>query len=65
MNTIDIAVIGACMYFSKSMFKLERNRVSKNYDRFDMKELRGATMGIVGYGDIGHACAKGIRFCLL
>lgn len=23
-----------------------------------MKELKGATMGIVGYGDIGYECAK-------
>lgn len=54
--------LGACLYFSKSMFKLEKNRLNKKYDRFDMKELKGATMGIVGYGDIGQSCAKGTYF---
>ncbi len=28
------------------------------WERFNMKELRGSTLGIVGYGDIGAACAQ-------
>jgi phosphoglycerate dehydrogenase-like enzyme len=28
------------------------------WDRFDTVEVRGQTMGILGYGDVGHACAQ-------
>ena len=31
---------------------------AKRWDAFDIEELRGKTMGIVGYGDIGRATAK-------
>jgi phosphoglycerate dehydrogenase-like enzyme len=37
---------------------LEKNKHERNWDRFPMAELRGKTMGIVGYGDIGRSCAK-------
>jgi phosphoglycerate dehydrogenase-like enzyme len=35
-----------------------RQRENKVWDQFPVQELRGSTMGIVGYGDIGRACAK-------
>jgi phosphoglycerate dehydrogenase-like enzyme len=37
---------------------LLRNKQAKNWDKYNVLELRGATLGIVGYGDIGRACAK-------
>lgn len=48
----------ACSYFAKDLPRLFRNTASKNWDKYSVLELRNATLGIVGYGDIGHACAK-------
>jgi phosphoglycerate dehydrogenase-like enzyme len=50
-------VIGSCLYFAKSMRRLEIQKTTKSWDRFTMSELRGSTMGIIGYGDIGRRCA--------
>lgn len=33
-------------------------KTSKTWTKYDVLELRGSTLGIVGYGDIGRACAK-------
>eukprot|EP00760_Papus_ankaliazontas_P001152 PhM_4_TR10403/c0_g1_i1/m.21585 len=48
----------ACLYFSRKVPLLQRNRKEKVWDRFPNPPLRGATMGIVGYGNIGRAVAN-------
>jgi phosphoglycerate dehydrogenase-like enzyme len=48
----------ACSYFAKDLPRLLRNKVAKNWEQYSVLELRGATLGIIGFGDIGHACAK-------
>ena len=48
----------ACSYFAKDLPRLQRNKHGKHWDKYDVLELRGATLGIYGYGDIGKACAR-------
>eukprot|EP00525_Craspedostauros_australis_P006404 CAMPEP_0198123074 /NCGR_PEP_ID=MMETSP1442-20131203/36600_1 /TAXON_ID= /ORGANISM="Craspedostauros australis, Strain CCMP3328" /LENGTH=215 /DNA_ID=CAMNT_0043782225 /DNA_START=21 /DNA_END=668 /DNA_ORIENTATION=+ len=47
----------ACSYFAKDLPRLLRQKSAKNWEKYNVLELRGATMGIIGYGDIGRACA--------
>lgn len=48
----------ACSYFSKDLPRLMRQKLESNWDQYPIRELRGATLGVVGYGDIGRASAK-------
>lgn len=50
--------MGICLYFNKQIPRLLKNQQARKWDQFIMNELRGKTLGIVGYGDIGRSCAK-------
>jgi phosphoglycerate dehydrogenase-like enzyme len=54
-------VIGALLYFVKDFPRLERNRRHGIWEVFEPDDLAGRTLGIVGYGDIGHAIAERAR----
>lgn len=51
-------VMGACLYFAKDISRLNKQSEAREWIKYDMIGLRGQTMGIVGYGDIGRATAK-------
>lgn len=49
--------IGAALFFAKDLRRMVRSQEAGVWDQFDVEELAGHTMGIVGYGDIGRAVA--------
>jgi phosphoglycerate dehydrogenase-like enzyme len=50
--------VAAALYFAKDFRRMIRNQMAGVWAPFDIEEVRGQTMGIVGYGDIGRACAS-------
>jgi phosphoglycerate dehydrogenase-like enzyme len=50
-------VLGAMLYFAKDFARMRRNQQAATWEPFDVLELSKQTMGIIGYGDIGKACA--------
>jgi len=57
-STLAEYTMMACAYFAKDLPRLLRQKNSKNWEKYSVLELRGATLGIIGYGDIGRATAK-------
>ena len=47
----------AIAYFNKDLPRLLKNKNEKAYERFTIGEMRGKTVGIIGYGDIGRSVA--------
>jgi hypothetical protein len=48
----------ACSYYAKDLPRLMKQKQAQNWEKYDVEELRGKTLGVVGYGDIGRATAK-------
>jgi len=53
--------IGGLIYLVKDFRRLIRNQQAGIWEQFDSEEVRGRTLGIVGYGDIGRAVAERAR----
>jgi len=53
----EFVILGA-LYFSKNVPRLLEAQKAHKWEVFTVGELRGATIGIAGYGDIGRACAQ-------
>ncbi|MFY9912783.1 MAG: D-2-hydroxyacid dehydrogenase [Candidatus Sulfotelmatobacter sp.] len=50
-------VLAAILYFAKDFRRMVRNQVAGAWEQFDVEEIAGKTVGILGYGDIGRAVA--------
>lgn len=50
--------IAAILFFAKDLRRMLRNQVAGRWEQFDVDMLEGATLGVVGYGEIGRATAK-------
>jgi sodium/hydrogen exchanger 8 len=48
----------AALYFNKKVPRCQANRAARVWDKFQMPVLRGQTMGLLGYGDIGKHTAR-------
>jgi phosphoglycerate dehydrogenase-like enzyme len=53
--------VGAILYFAKDLRRMIRNQAAGVWEPFDIVEVRGQTVGIVGYGDIGRAVASRVH----
>ena len=49
--------LAAILYFAKDLRRMLRNQEAGRWEQFDVEEVAGQTVGIVGYGDIGCAVA--------
>ena len=54
-------VLAGLLYFAKDFPRMRRNQAAASWQVFDVEELHGRTLGIVGYGDIGRAIAERAR----
>ena len=54
-------VVGAILYFAKDLRRMIRNQAAGVWEPFDIVEVRGQTVGIVGYGDIGRSVARRVH----
>lgn len=50
--------LAAILYFAKDLRRMLRNQEAGRWEPFDVDEIAGQTVGIVGYGDIGRAVAR-------
>ena len=58
LGEFALAVI---LYFAKDFRRMLRNQEAGRWEKFDVDEIDGQTVGIVGYGDIGRAVASRVH----
>lgn len=51
-------VLAACLYFAKDFRRMRRQQAAHRWEQFYVNRIAGKTMVILGYGEIGRACAK-------
>lgn len=55
--------LAGILYFAKDFRRMIRNQADASWEPFDVEWAEGATVGIVGYGDIGKAAARKVHAC--
>jgi phosphoglycerate dehydrogenase-like enzyme len=50
--------LASMLFFAKDLRRLVRNQEAVRWEHFDVVFLRGQTLGVVGYGEIGRETAK-------
>lgn len=53
--------LAAILYFAKDFPRMRRNQVAHQWVQFDVEQIEGQVVGIVGYGDIGRAVATRVH----
>ena len=53
--------LAAILYFAKDLRRMNRNQEAGRWEQFDLVEISGQTVGVLGYGDIGRAVASRVR----
>jgi len=51
-------VIAGALFFAKDFARMRRNQAAGRWEPFDVEEIAGRTLLVVGYGDIGRAAAR-------
>jgi phosphoglycerate dehydrogenase-like enzyme len=54
-------VMAAVLFFAKDLRRMLKNHEAGVWEQFDVDEVEGKVMGIVGYGEIGSATAEKAR----
>lgn len=49
--------LAAMLYFAKDVARMKESQRARRWEPFDVQMLEGATLGLVGYGDIGRRVA--------
>lgn len=50
--------LAGMLWFAKDLNRMRANQKAHRWEQFDVQELYGKTLGIVGYGEIGRAAAR-------
>ena len=53
--------LAGILFFAKDLSRMIRNQAAGKWEQFDIVEITGQTLGIIGYGDIGHQVAARAR----
>lgn len=57
-STLAEYTMMAISYFAKDLPRLLKQKNAKNWEKYYVEEIRGKSLGIVGYGDIGQSAAR-------